>query len=319
MNNLITTPITDKEAWLAQRVLDVTSTEVSALYGLSPYMSEFELFHQKRDKEVVRIEENERMTWGKRLEDAIALGAAETMGWEVEKMDVYIRDPQARMGSSFDYKILKASGRPGVGIMEIKNVDGIQYHRHWLDDGQGNIEAPEHIEMQIQHQMEVANIDWCCLVALVGGNTQKIIYRERNRQIGEDIRDRVTKFWSQVDSNSAPSPDYTKDAEFIIKKLRGTAIEGLVATADGGLDDLISRYAYVAKESGDLAKLKEQMKAEILDRVGEASKVLSSFGTISCSMTAPSLGKEVTQDMVGTFVGGRSGFRNFRFTAKKGA
>ena len=319
MNTLITTPITDKEAWLRQRTLDITSTEVSALYGLSPYMSEFELFHQKRDKEVVRIEENERMTWGKRLEDAIALGAAETMGWEVEKMDVYIRDADARMGSSFDYKINKAPGRPGVGIMEIKNVDGIQYSRGWLDDGQGNIEAPEHIEMQIQHQMEVADIDWCCLVALVGGNTQKIIYRDRNREIGKDIRARVSAFWAAVEAGVTPSPDYTKDADFIVRKLRNTAQEGLVASADAGLEDLISRYAYVNKESSDLVKLKDQMKAEILMLVGDASKVLSSIGTISCGVTNPSPGKLVTEDMVGTYVGGRSGFRNFRFTPKKGS
>jgi putative phage-type endonuclease len=318
MKNIITTPVTDKEAWLQQRTQDVTSTEVSALYDLSPYLSEFELFHQKRNQEIVRIEENERMTWGKRLEDAIALGAAETMGWEVEKMNVYMRDVDARMGSSFDYKITKAPERSGVGILEIKNVDGIQYSRNWIDDGEGNIEAPEHIEMQIQHQMEVADIDWCCLVALVGGNTQKIIYRERNREIGADIRAKVATFWAMVDADLPPLPDYVNDAEYIIKKMRGTAVEGLVAEADASLEDLITQYAFTSREVADLTKIKDGYKAQILERVGEASKVLSQQGTISCGMTKPSEGTLVTADMVGTYIGGRKGFRNFRFTAKKG-
>lgn len=319
MTNIITTPVTDKEAWLQQRTQDVTSTEVSALYGLSPYMSAFELFHQKRDKEIVRIEENERMTWGKRLEDAIALGAAETMGWEVEKMDVYMRDVDARMGSSFDYKITKAPERSGVGILEVKNVDGIVYARKWIDDGEGNIEAPEHIEMQIQHQMEVSDIDWCCLVALVGGNTQKIIYRERNREIGADIRAKVDAFWKMVDANTAPKPDYEKDAQYIIKTMRGEATAGLVAEADADLEELITQYAHISKEASDLAKLKDSYKAQILERVGDASKVLSQIGTISCGMTKPSAGTLVTPDMVDTYIGGRKGFRSFRFTAKKGA
>ena len=316
---ITTIAITDKDAWLQQRVQDVTSTEVSALYGLSPYMSAFELFHQKTDKEVVRIDENERMTWGKRLEDAIALGAAETFNWTVEKMDVYMRDEEGRMGSSFDYKILHAPERKGEGILEIKNVDGIVYKRKWIDDGNGNIEAPEHIEMQIQHQMEVADIDWCCLVALVGGNTQKVIYRERNREIGADIRAKVAAFWSAVDSKTTPSPDYDLDADYIIKTMRGEATAGLVAEADMALEELISQYAFVSNEASDLARLKNSYKAQILERVGDASKVLSQIGTISCGMVRPSAGTLVTPDMVDTYIGGRNGFRTFRFNAKKGA
>ena len=46
------------ESWLQERMKDITSTEVSALYGLSPYLTEYELFHTKKDGVVVRIEEN---------------------------------------------------------------------------------------------------------------------------------------------------------------------------------------------------------------------------------------------------------------------
>ena len=180
-------PITDTQSWLENRLLDVTSTEVSALYDLSPYQTEFELYHQKKEKLVVRIDDNERMLWGRNLESAIAHGAADTMGWEIYKFDDYLSNPETRMGSSFDYKITKSNkfDQPdeGVGILEIKNVDGIAYRKNWKDDGNGNIEAPEHIELQIQHQMEVADIKWCALVALVGGNTQKIIFRKRDHAI----------------------------------------------------------------------------------------------------------------------------------------
>ena len=65
-------PITDKQSWLENRLLDVTSTEVSALFNLNPYQTEFELYHQKKDKVVVAISDNERMAWGRRLEDSIA-------------------------------------------------------------------------------------------------------------------------------------------------------------------------------------------------------------------------------------------------------
>lgn len=310
-----TIPVTDEQTWLQQRLKDVTSTEVSALYGLSPYLSAFELFHQKRDQVVVRIPENERMKWGKRLESVIAHGAAEEMGWDIAKFDVYMRDTDARIGSSFDFQINSSSD--GQGILEIKNVDGIQYARNWIDDGQGNIEAPEHIELQVQHQMEVANVNWCAIVALVGGNTQKVVYRNRDRGIGQDIRTKVSEFWQRIDANRAPSPDYTMDAEFIIKQLRNQAEDNVMLEANDMLQSMIKDYNFVAKEASDLLKIKEQKKAEILDMIGTASKVITPFGNLSTGMVKDSQGTLVTADMVGTYVGGRKGFRNFRFTAKK--
>lgn len=311
-----TIEIESRDQWLKERTKDVTSTEVSALYGLSPYISEFELFHNKRDKVVVNIDPNERMKWGTRLESAIAYGAAEDQGWDIEKFNVYLRDPGARIGSSFDFKINSKSD--GLGILEIKNVDWLAYKNSWIDDGAGNIEAPEHIELQIQHQMEVADINWCALVALVGGNEQKVILRNRDRSIGQDLRQRTKAFWDRVSANVAPSPDYTMDAEFIIKKLHNTSQEGLIAEADAELEDMIRQYQFVHKEHSDLEKIKEQKRAEILERIGLASKVITSFGSLSTGQVKGRTGTLITADMVGTTVGATEGYRSFRFYPKKG-
>lgn len=308
--------IESQEQWLGERAKDVTSTEVSALYGLSPYLTEFELFHNKRDNVIVRIEPNERMRWGNRLESAIAHGVAEDQGWDISKLNIYARDTAARIGSSFDFKINSSSDGPG--ILEVKNVDWLQYNRNWIDDGAGNIEAPEHIELQIQHQMEILGYEWTALVALVGGNEQKVVLRNRDRNIGSDIRQRVAAFWERVQNNTAPSPDYTADAEYIIKQLRSDADAGLVAESDASLDELIERYAFLNSSIKEQESIKDATRAQILERIGRASKVVSPLGTISCGLTKPSQGTLITADMLGTYVGGRAGFRNFRFTPKKG-
>lgn len=312
-----TIQIESQEQWLNERTKDVTSTEVSALYGLSPYKTEFELFHEKRDGLVVKIQPNERMKWGNRLEAAIAHGAAEDQGWEIGKLNVYMRDIDARIGSSFDFEIKSKSDGPG--ILEIKNVDWLQYRQNWIDDGAGNIEAPEHIELQIQHQMEVSGYEWCALVALVGGNEQKVVLRNRDRQIGQDIRAKTAAFWQRVAANAAPSPDYTADAEFIIKQLRADSDAGLVATSDAALDELIERYAFLSQAVKDQSTLRDATRAQILERIGKASKVISPLGSISCGNVKASLVTLITADMVGKYVGAREGYRSFRFTPKKGA
>lgn len=310
-----TIEIQNQHQWLTERAKDVTSTEVSALFGLSPYLTEFELFHQKRDAVVVKIEPNERMKWGNRLESAIAQGAAEDMGWNIAKLNVYMRDQAARIGSSFDFEIKSSANGPG--ILEVKNVDWVQYQKNWIDDGNGNIEAPEHIELQVQHQMEISGFEWCAIVALVGGNEQKIVLRNRDRDIGKSIREKTGEFWNRVLQNQPPSADYTRDAEFIIKQLRRDSVEGLVAEADAELENMIRDYEFIHKEHADLEKLKIQRRAEILERIGHASKVLTSFGSLSTGQVKGRSGTLITPEMVGTVIGATEGYRNFRFYPKK--
>jgi len=306
--------IENRQQWLEERAKDVTSTEVSSLFGLSPYKTEFELFHEKRDNAIVTIAENERMKWGNRLESIIAHSAAEDHGWQIAKLNVYMRKPEYRMGSSFDFEILSSSD--GAGILEIKNVDGIQYAKNWIDDGQGNIEAPEHIEMQIQHQMEVADRDWTALVALVGGNQLKTVYRQRDRDIGAALRAKVAEFWERVFANVPPPADYSVDADFIIK-LHQRANEGELLEADHDLNALIWQYQLISKEADAKSRLKDEYKAKILERIGTASKVVSEYGSLSCGMTKDTPGTLITPEMVGTYINARKGYRSFRFTAKK--
>lgn len=308
-------PIADRQAWLQNRLQDVTSTEVSALFGLSPYKTEFELFHEKRDGQVVEIPDNERMRWGRRLETPIALGVAEDQGWSVEKLDVYMRKPEARVGSSFDFKIDSSSDGPG--LMEIKNVAELQFKKTWIDMGNGNYEAPEHIELQVQHQMEVADIQWCAIVALVGGNAPKIIYRNRDKDIGAQIRARVAAFWQRVANNEPPSADYSADADFIVQ-LYSQANEGEVydATSDDFLATLVRDYQSAGEQIDQLEAMRKSCKAQILERVGTAERVTAKWGSISLGMTSNSPGTLITPEMVGTYVGARKGYRQFRITHK---
>jgi putative phage-type endonuclease len=305
---------TDKQHWLAERAQDITSTEVSALFGLSPYMTEFELWHRKKDSVIVEIADNERMRWGRRLESAIAEGAAEDNNWRIEKFSSYLRVPELRIGSSFDFKM---HSERGVGILEVKNVDSLVFRNNWSVSEDGVLEAPDHIELQVQHQMFVSGLPYVVVVALIGGNTQHILTREADSEVAQTIANRVAEFWESVAANEMPSPDYTRDASYIIKTLRGNADPNKVVVADGELDDLIKQYHHVAREIDGLQDVKDGYKAQILTMIGDAAKVKSAHGSISCGMTKDSPGTIITPDMVGTAINARKGYRQFRFTPAK--
>lgn len=307
--------ITDRESWLQARLNDVTSTEVSALFGMNPHLTEFELWHSKFNRKVYDLEGNERMRWGNRLESAIAFGAAEDKGWNIQKLNTYMRDEDARMGSSFDFMVTSGTGVPSIGLLEVKNVDAMVYKNRWLDDG-ANIEAPEHIELQVQHQMEVSQLQWAAIVALVGGNTVKIAIRKRDEAIGELLRDKVAAFWKRVDNGDSPEPDFARDAEFIIKRLHNTAGREEII-ADEELDLMMKTYGEMVAERRKVDQMIDKAKARILERIGPARRVTGNNGVISCGMVEDSKGTLVTPDMVGTYIGARNGFRMFRYMEKK--
>ena len=308
-------PITDKQSWLENRLLDVTSTEVSALFNLNPYQTEFELYHQKKDKVVVNIDDNERMMWGRHLEDSIASGFAEKYKMKVEQFDVYMRDPETRMGSSFDYKIVSEEEPM---ILEIKNVDGLAYRKNWIEHDEYNIEPPEHIALQLQHQLEITGYNVGYIVALVGGNTMKVVRSERDPRIGKLLKGKVENFWERIKLGVPPDVDYTRDSQYIMKNLCNQADSGISLAADEDMDQLVDDYNAINREYVSLGKQKDAVKAQILEKSQNASKIVSINGTISCGMSKESKGKLITQDMVGTYQNPRKGYRMFRFNQPKG-
>lgn len=293
----------NEQDWLDMRKQDVTSTEVAALFGCSPYITAFELWHRKKDNRSVVLEQNERMKWGNRLQDAIAAGIAEDEGWEIRRMTEYIHDTDLRLGASFDFEYTIESFS---GILEIKNVDGLAFRDGWLVEGE-NVEAPPHIEIQVQTQLALSEKKHSRIGALIGGNRIVVIEREPDQAVIHQIKERVKKFWESIAANRPPTPDFARDAAFI-SKLYGYAQPGSVISAEGNQHILSLALQY--REAGAKEKAaktaKDAAKAEILTMIGPAEKVIGDGFSISAGMVGP---KHVEYDA--------EGYRNWRVNWKK--
>lgn len=317
----------DREHWLSLRAQDLTSTDVAALFGMSPYRTKFELWHEKRSGTPTPVTQNARMTWGSRLERSIAEGIAEDRDWCVRPFKEYVRDDELRIGSSFDYRIItsaagRAAAAPGIdspddAILEIKTVDALAFRNGWTvtDDF---IEAPAHIELQVQHQLLVSGLSVAYIGVLIGGNDVRILQRKADDGVHAAIRAKAAEFWRSIADNTPPDPVMPADAAAVIR-LNSYAEPGRLRDARGDevIASAIADYARIGREIEDLQAIRDSRKAEILTLVGDAEKVLADGFTISAGMVADSPGTLVTADMVGQYVGGRRGYRNFRVTSKK--
>jgi putative phage-type endonuclease len=300
MNRETINPKTE-EQWLELRTHDITSTESGAFFGLSPYVTLFELWHKKKNPEVVKIE-NEAMRWGKRFEESIARGIAEDFNIEnIRPMKEYIRLPEHRIGSSFDYAV------GDDGIFEIKNV-GLHAYRHgWLVEEGEVIEAPVWIESQVQHQLLVSGRQYAYIGACIGGNQGILIRRERDDNVINSILRENEKFWISIEANEVPKPDFEKDAKYI-NSLFDYAETGKVidATTDDRLDQMVKAYGEITDHVKMWTSKREEMKAKVLMSIQDAEKVKGGNWTISAGLVGPC---HVEYD--------RKGYRNFRVTWKK--
>jgi putative phage-type endonuclease len=279
-----------REKWLELRAGFINSTESSALFGLSPYATAYELWHQKKDRVVVELEPTDRMKWGTRLQDAIAMGIAEDQGWKVRKMNEYLHSDVVRMGSSFDFIIANPKGDTydeENALLEIKNLDSLVLKEQWVIDEDGNFEAPPHIEIQVQHQMLLARVKLAYIGVLVGGNRIVLIKREAQRDMQKMIVQRITEFWKSIDAGTPPKPDFARDAEFIAK-MYGFAEPGKIYDArdDDEFGALVLRYKEASMKAKAAEEAKKALKAQMLMTIGDAEKVLHHFGSITCGVVA---------------------------------
>lgn len=289
----------DKEEWLALRTKDITSTEVACLFNLSPYSTAYELWHRKKDQSIVQINESERMKWGSRLESAIANGIAQDNNWVVEPMKCYMRDDELRIGSSFDFAI-------GTdGILEIKNVDSLAFRDGWTVDDTGNIEAPPHIELQVQHQLAVSGRSYAYIGALVGGNYVALIKREPDEKIIKSIKSKVKEFWESIDRNIQPTPNFERDAAFI-KSLYQYAEPDKTIDAGTEIENLAVTYRDLSRQIKDMDAKLEATKAEMLTLIGNAERVNGSNFTISAGIVGET-----------PIAYTRKAYRTFKVTFKK--
>lgn len=291
---------TTEAAWLGERRRDVTSTDCPALFGVNPYKTKFEVYHEKHLGMASSFVDNDRARWGRRLEHSIAAGVCEDNGWTGAPFKNYMRLPEHRVGSSFDWKCADSEGE---FLLEVKNLDFLAFKDGWIETDFG-IEAPAHIELQTQHEMLVSGIHRLKICAFVGGNNAVILDREFYPDVGDDILRECAAFWALTE---APKADYYRDGD-IIARLNAYAEPDKVIVASERVAQLMAEYRHHANLEACAKDEKEARRAEIFELIGDAEKVTGPDGlSISAGMVAPT--------MVQAYE--RKGYRNFRVTQKR--
>lgn len=303
--------ITDEKAWLEKRAGYVTSTEVAALYGESPYMTAFELYHIKRGNlQAADISGENFIRFGKLVEPVIVqMILLEHPNWVIEPCKVFAYCDEDRIGSSFDYWITIDGKR---GLLEIKSTSYAEFERSYEDD-----EAPVHYEIQAQVELEMMPDAAFIMQAAYLADTRTIKYipRQRDAEMGTSMRKAVREFWAMTE---APALDYARDKSVLAKVApKCDPNRTLDATQDAQITELAAMYNAEKELETQAKKNAAKFYTMIMEKLGNAKYAWTNSHKITVSDVKASEGTLITKEMIGTIIGARSGYKKLTVTETK--
>lgn len=308
-----------KDDWLRLRKTCVTSTEASTLAGMPKYgLTPWQMYQIKRGAMEDSFVPTERTIIGEYLEPAIAKAVMDesNLGARILRLRDFYRN--GSMGASFDYEVAQEGHQYDGWLVEIKNVDGIIFSDQWEKEESGRPIPPDHIALQIQHQLEVARRPGCILAPLVAGNRIFTIPIWRDEDIGRSLKALCDQFMQDVAEGN--EPDVMADDAKAVADFYSSVDPKHVIDATDRIDitAALRDYYFMGREIKRLEDERAQIKADLLLEIQDAAKVIADDGlSLDAGYTSHVPPTEITPEMVGTTIGGRKGFR--RFTVRKKA
>lgn len=214
MSNMNSTLEMTHQEWLEDRRKGIGGSDVATVLGLNKYKSVYQLWLEKTGQIEVTSAQSEAAYWGNTLEEVVAEEFSKRTGKKVRRRNRVFEHPK--------YPFLRANiDRDIVGenaVLECKTAN--QYlANEWDED-----EIPIQYICQVQHYMNVLNLDYVYFAVLIGG--QKFVWKkmERDQELIDMITEKLVEFWTEnVEKGIEPAIDGLKaTSDFLTQRYLDT-------------------------------------------------------------------------------------------------
>lgn len=188
----------DRAAWLEARRTGIGSSDAPAVLGVSPWSSPL-LVYAEKIGEREDLEPSEAQEWGLLLEPTIIREFARETGRLAEQSRVLVRSTARPWQLATIDAEQEAPDKPGPGLLEVKATG--------FRAGDWSEGVPEHVTVQVQHQLDVKGYLWGSVAVLMNGCKMRWIDVERNEALIEKIREAEADFWQRVERREPVNPD----------------------------------------------------------------------------------------------------------------
>lgn len=251
-NVLIETADLSREEWLEERRKGIGGSDASAILGLNPYVSPFDVYATIKGLKPDQPD-NEAMRQGRDLEDYVASRFVEATGKSVRRRNAILQHPEYPwMIGNVDRLVVGENAG-----LECKTTSILNKAKF----SQG--EYPSTYYVQCVHYMAVTGAERWYLAVLVLNKEFHIYTIERDEAEIEALIEAEKQFWeNHILAGIPPSPDGSKSTSDAIKTMFPEARER-ETVALFGMEDKIRQYLELYEQAKELNRKIERLKQSI--------------------------------------------------------
>lgn len=260
------------EQWLEYRKTGIGGSDASVVCGINKYRSPVELWLEKTGQ-LPYQEAGEAAYWGTQLEPVVRSEFTKRTGIEVKLVKQLLQSEehpfmQANLDGICEHPDY------GTCIFEAKTASAYK-----LNEWENSI--PAEYMLQIQHYMSVTGYKGTFIAVLIGGNTFKWKYIERDDEIIEMLIHLEADFWEHIVNNTPPHLDGSEASEKFLSNRYPESIPQSRIILPPEADVLIKAYDKETAILNEAAERRQRAENLLKEMLGDNENGISENRIIS--------------------------------------
>lgn len=257
---LVSTENMPYEDWLEYRKQGIGGSDASVVCGINRYKSPVELWMEKTGQ-LPHQEAGEAAYWGTQLEPFVRAEFTKRTGIEVSRRNELLQSEE------HPFMLANLDGFcevPDVGpcIFEAKTASAYKVGE-WEDA------IPDEYALQLAHYMAVTGYAGAYIAVLIGGNTFKWKFIERDEELISMLIQLETDFWNHVQDGTPPPLDGSDaSAKFLAERFSNSTPRSHITLPDTAAN-LLAQYDEACEELEAVTERKQKAENLLKEMIGE--------------------------------------------------
>ncbi|MBD5150352.1 MAG: hypothetical protein HDT18_08310 [Oscillibacter sp.] len=246
--------------WLEYRKQGIGGSDASVVCGISRYKSPVELWMNKTGQ-LPDQEAGEAAYWGTQLEPFVRAEFTKRTGIEVRTVN------QLLQSEEYPFMLANLDGIcevPDVGtcIFEAKTASAYKAGE-WEDT------IPDEYMLQVQHYMAVTGYVGTYIAVLIGGNSFKWKFVERDEELISMLIELESAFWNHVQDCTPPPLDGSNaSAKFLAERFHDSKPKSQITLPDTAVT-LLAQYDEACEQLEIVTEQKQRAENLLKEMMGE--------------------------------------------------
>ncbi len=246
--------------WLEYRKQGIGGSDASVVCGVSRYKSPVELWLDKTGQ-LPPQEAGEAAYWGTQLEPFVRAEFTKRTGIEVQCVR------QLLQSGELPFMLANLDGVcevPDYGTCVFEAKTASAYKAGEWDDA-----IPDEYQLQIQHYMAVTGYAGAYIAVLIGGNTFRWKFVERDEELISMLIDLEADFWKHVQDCTPPPLDGSEaSAKFLAQRFPNSTPMSQITLPDAAAD-LLVQYDEACEELETVTRRKQEAENLLKEMMGD--------------------------------------------------